>query len=59
MATTFAGNFTLLGSIANLIVAESAKRRGVHLGFWKYFVAGAPITVIIIALGSLWIAFYL
>lgn len=59
MATTFAGNFTLLGSIANLIVAESAKRRGVHLGFRKYFVAGAPITVITIALGSLWIAFYL
>lgn len=43
--TTLAGNFTLLGSVANLIVAEGAKRRGVHLGFWEYFKAGAGLTV--------------
>jgi len=54
MATTLAGNFTLLGSVANLIVAESAKRGGVTLSFGAYFKAGAPITVITIALGVLW-----
>jgi Na+/H+ antiporter NhaD/arsenite permease-like protein len=58
MATTYAGNFTLLGSIANLIVAESAKKRGVRLGFWKYFLAGAPITVVTILIGSLWLQWF-
>jgi Na+/H+ antiporter NhaD/arsenite permease-like protein len=33
MATTLAGNLALLGSVANLIVAEAAKARGVHLSF--------------------------
>jgi Na+/H+ antiporter NhaD/arsenite permease-like protein len=51
MASTLAGNFTLLGSIANLIVAEGARRHGVTLGFWTYFMIGAPVTVITIALG--------
>ncbi len=55
MATTYAGNFTLLGSIANLIVAESAARHGVRLGFRAYFTAGAPITIITIIMGSLWL----
>ena len=33
MATTLAGNLTLLGSVANLIVAETAARHGVVLSF--------------------------
>jgi Na+/H+ antiporter NhaD/arsenite permease-like protein len=56
MASTFAGNFTLLGSIANLIVAEKAARRGVALGFRAYFMVGAPVTVITLAIGALWLA---
>lgn len=56
MATTFAGNLTLLGSVANLIVAESARARGVHLGFGEYLKAGVPITVLTVALGVLWLA---
>jgi Na+/H+ antiporter NhaD/arsenite permease-like protein len=31
MAATLAGNFTLVGSAANLIVAQRAKARGVEL----------------------------
>ena len=55
MASTLAGNFTLLGSIANLIVAEKAARRGVTIGFWAYFRVGAPVTVITLAIGALWL----
>ncbi len=55
MAATFAGNFTLVGSIANLIVAERAKARGVRLDFWSYFKIGAPLTVITIIAGVLWL----
>ena len=56
MAATLAGNFTLLGSIANLIVAQGAARRGIRIGFWTYFAVGAPVTVITLVLGVLWLA---
>ena len=51
MAATLAGNFTLLGSVANLIVVERARRHGVTIGFWSYFKLGAPVTVVTIAIG--------
>jgi Na+/H+ antiporter NhaD/arsenite permease-like protein len=51
MASTLAGNFTLLGSVANLIVAQIAQARGIKIGFWDYFKVGAPLTVITIAVG--------
>ena len=57
MATTFAGNLTLLGSVANLIVAEIAKRRGVELSFGEYLRAGVPITVLSLTLGVAWLMF--
>jgi Na+/H+ antiporter NhaD/arsenite permease-like protein len=53
MASTLAGNFTLVGSIANLIVVERARALGVTIGFWTYFRVGAPLTLATIALG-LW-----
>ncbi|HEX5326015.1 MAG TPA: anion transporter [Acetobacteraceae bacterium] len=55
MASTLAGNFTLLGSIANLIVAEKAAQRGVEIGFWDYFRVGAPVTVLTLVLGTIWL----
>jgi Na+/H+ antiporter NhaD/arsenite permease-like protein len=56
LATTFAGNLTLLGSVANLIVAESAARRGVRLSFGEFLRAGVPITVLTLALGWAWLS---
>lgn len=55
MATTLAGNLTLLGSVANLIVAESARSRGVHLGFWEYLKSGAPISLLTLLTGIVWL----
>jgi Na+/H+ antiporter NhaD/arsenite permease-like protein len=55
MAATLAGNFTLVGSVANLIVAQRAKARGVELGFWPYFKIGAPVTIATIVIGLLWL----
>jgi Na+/H+ antiporter NhaD/arsenite permease-like protein len=54
MATTFAGNLTLIGSVANLIVAESAKKHGVILSFTEYFKSGILITLITLILGIFW-----
>lgn len=59
MATTFAGNLTLLGSVANLIVAEIAKRRGVELTFGEYLRAGVPITILSIVMGVAWLTYVL
>lgn len=55
MASTLAGNFTVVGSVANLIVASRAANRGIALGFWTYFKVGAPLTLVTLALGLLWL----
>ena len=53
MSSTFAGNLLLIGSIANLIVAERAEDRGVKLGFGEYARVGVPVTLLTIAWGTL------
>ena len=55
MASTLAGNFTLVGSVANLIVAQRAQGAGVSIGFWAYFRVGAPLTVLTILFGVAWL----
>lgn len=55
MASTLAGNFTLVGSVANLIVAQRAQGAGITLGFWPYFKVGAPLTLLTIAFGVWWL----
>jgi Na+/H+ antiporter NhaD/arsenite permease-like protein len=42
MSSTLAGNLTILGSVANLIVVRQARYR-VKIGFWQYFRVGAPV----------------
>src|ERR1700736_2304033 len=37
MASTLAGNFTLVGSVANLIVVQLARAQNIEIGFWEYF----------------------
>lgn len=56
MATTLAGNLTLMGSVANLIVAEIARKRGVHLSFLEYLKAGTAIAVLTLAFGVFWLS---
>jgi Na+/H+ antiporter NhaD/arsenite permease-like protein len=55
MASTLAGNFTLLGSAATLIVAELADQRGVRLSFGVYLRAGIPITLLTLVFGVIWL----
>jgi len=52
--STVAGNFTLLGSAANLIVCEQARRsptHGYNLSFWQHILFGVPSTIIVTAIG--------
>jgi Na+/H+ antiporter NhaD/arsenite permease-like protein len=59
MASTFAGNLTLLGSVANLIVAEQGEKWGIHIGFVDYLKVGLPVTLLSIAAGTLWLGIIL
>jgi Na+/H+ antiporter NhaD/arsenite permease-like protein len=51
MSSTFAGNLILIGSVANLIVAERAEAQGVRIGFLEYARVGIPVTLLTIAWG--------
>jgi Na+/H+ antiporter NhaD/arsenite permease-like protein len=50
MSSTLAGNLTLLGSVANLIVVQRA-RAEVEISFREYARAGVPLTVLTLAAG--------
>ena len=55
MASTLAGNLTITGSVANIIVVESA-RPEVEIGFREYFRAGLPITLATMIVGWAWLS---
>lgn len=57
VASTFAGNLTLLGSVANVIVAEAAHDVG-GFGFLEHFKIGAPLTLLTTALGTAWLWYW-
>ena len=54
MASTLAGNLTITGSVANIIVVERAKTIA-PISFGEYFQVGLPITVLTLAFGFLWL----
>jgi Na+/H+ antiporter NhaD/arsenite permease-like protein len=51
MASTLAGNLTIVGSVANLIVVEAARGERVAIGFWEYARVGIPVTLLTLAIG--------
>ena len=54
MASTLAGNLTITGSVANLIVVERARDEA-HIGFWDYSRVGIPVTLLTLAVGWAWL----
>lgn len=54
VASTFAGNLTLLGSVANIIVAESSREIG-GIGFLEYLRIGLPLAVTTTLIGVVWL----
>lgn len=55
MSSTLAGNLTVIGSVANIIVFESAKDQ-VRVSFWEYLKVGLPLTVATLMAGVLILA---
>jgi Na+/H+ antiporter NhaD/arsenite permease-like protein len=54
-SSTFAGNLILIGSIANLIVIEQARRYGVEITFAEHARTGIPVTLMSLAVLIGWI----
>ncbi len=54
MSSTLAGNLTITGSVANIIVVERASP-DVHIGFREYFRLGLPLTLITLISGIAWL----
>ncbi|HET7840543.1 MAG TPA: SLC13 family permease, partial [Terriglobia bacterium] len=55
MASTLAGNLTITGSVANIIVVEQARKEA-PISFWDYFRVGLPVTVLTLLAGWLWLS---
>lgn len=55
LSSTLAGNLFLLGSIANLIVAEQAARLGVYITWRKHLRLGLPVTLATFVVTALWL----
>lgn len=57
MASTLAGNLTITGSVANIIVVESARRES-PVSFWQYLRVGVPVTLVTLVIGWTWLHFF-
>ena len=55
VSSTFAGNFIVIGSIANLIVIEQASRHGIEISFKEHAKVGIPVTLFSLLVLIFWI----
>jgi Na+/H+ antiporter NhaD/arsenite permease-like protein len=55
LVSTFAGNLLLVGSIANLIVADLARKSGIHIDWKQHALTGVPVTLGTLALVWAWL----
>ncbi len=56
LASTFAGNLLLVGSIANLIVVDLAEKAGIRIGWAAHARIGIPVTLMSLAFVWVWLA---
>ena len=56
LVSTLAGNFFIVGSIANIIVVDAARRRGIAINWRSHARAGMPVTLITLAITAVWFA---
>jgi Na+/H+ antiporter NhaD/arsenite permease-like protein len=56
LVSTLAGNFLIVGSIANIIVVDCAARRGIRIDWRMHARIGVPVTLATLALAAAWLA---
>ena len=57
LVSTLAGNLLIVGSIANIIVVDAARRQGVHIDWWRHARTGVPVTLATLAIAAVWLSF--
>jgi Na+/H+ antiporter NhaD/arsenite permease-like protein len=55
LASTFAGNLLIVGSIANIIVINAARRHGIAIGWKEHAWVGVPVTLATMAIAAGWL----
>ncbi len=56
LVSTLAGNLLIVGSIANIIVVDAARRRGIAIDWRSHARTGVPVTLITLAITAAWFA---
>jgi len=56
LVSTLAGNLLIVGSIANIIVVDAARRRGIAIDWRSHARAGVPVTLATLAITAAWFA---
>jgi Na+/H+ antiporter NhaD/arsenite permease-like protein len=56
LVSTLAGNLLIVGSIANIIVVDAARRRGIFIDWKRHAATGVPVTVATLAITAAWFA---
>jgi Na+/H+ antiporter NhaD/arsenite permease-like protein len=57
MTSTLAGNLTITGSVANIIVIEKARTES-PVSFREYLRAGIPVTLATVIVGTIWLKYF-
>jgi Na+/H+ antiporter NhaD/arsenite permease-like protein len=56
LVSTLAGNLLIVGSIANIIVVDAARRRGIAIDWRSHARTGLPVTLATLAITAAWFA---
>jgi Na+/H+ antiporter NhaD/arsenite permease-like protein len=59
LVSTLAGNLLIVGSIANIIVVDAARRKGIVIDWKRHARTGVPVTLLTLAITAGWLAFRL
>lgn len=54
LVSTLAGNLLIVGSVANIIVVDAARRRGIEIDWKRHALTGVPVTLASLAIAALW-----
>lgn len=55
LVSTLAGNLLIVGSIANIIVVDAARKRGVAIDWARHARTGVPVTLVSLAVVAAWL----
>ena len=58
LSSTLAGNFIIVGSVANIIVVESARQAGIQIDFRTHARIGVPVTIITLSVAWFWLQLF-